>query len=172
MPNVTLNWTESETFNRHRDFSRYGGVTAVFHLFSEDVCYPYPRNQREVSGGSRLFYFGGTADLGEELKTLQQGGHECVARQIARGRELLLSYAPVSFEYIERRRDDRTRPEEYAVEEYLRSVAAYLYLRFERKYGSPPLCNLEVLEPSIANIALVQNVDVMAELDCEPQGYG
>jgi hypothetical protein len=171
MPNVTLSWTESEAFNRHRDFGGYAGLPGVFHLYSEDVCYPYPRNQRDVTGGSRIFYLGGAEDLGATLRGLQKGEHEYVARQLARGRELVLSYARLTFKEIERRRDDRFQLDEYPLEEYVRSVVAYLYLRFERQYQSPPLCNLEPLEPTIPNIALVQNVDVFKELDCEPLGY-
>jgi hypothetical protein len=171
MPNVTLNWSEPEPFNTHRRYGHLDGVVAVFHLYAEDVCYPYPRNQREVNGGNRIFYVGGTLDLGETLVGFQQKSHECVARQLARGRDLLLSHARLSYAEVERRRDDRVNPREYTLEDYVHTVAALLYHRFARSYESPPLCNLEPADPLIENVALVQNVDVLRELDCEPLGY-
>jgi hypothetical protein len=171
MPNVTLNWTEPEVFNKIRDYGHYAGITAVYHLYSDEVCYPYPRNNRDVNGGSRIFFFGGTADLGAELGNLQQGAIDCVQRQLARGKSLLLSYAPLSYAEIQQRQDDTARPKSYPIAEYAQSVAAVLNWMFERQYQSPPLCCMGDPAATIGNIAIIQNVDVLRELDCEPIGY-
>src|SRR5580765_1551557 len=103
MPDITLNWTDPERFDLVRDYDALNGTVCVFHLYSDEVCYPYPRNNRDVTGGNGLFFLGGTADLGAELAGFKAGNQDCCKRQLARRKSLLLSYAPISYAEIVQR---------------------------------------------------------------------